>query len=69
MVVFLVSWGFRLWLRDQKRERIRFAKEQGRRICTCTETGEIFVADPQRYGANEKIEICLACHREIKVQT
>jgi hypothetical protein len=67
--VGLGSWALRLWLRDLKRARIRFAKEQGRRICTCTQTGEIFIADPQRYSANEKIEVCPACHREIKVQT
>lgn len=39
--VGLLSYLAILWRRDQKRERIRFAKEMGRRICNCSETGEI----------------------------
>lgn len=44
-VVLLVGWLFS-WLfvyrrRDSRRERIHFAREHGRKICPCTELGEI----------------------------
>jgi hypothetical protein len=67
ILVFLISWGVRLWLRDLKRERIKFARESGRRIRTCTETGEIMIADSSRITATSKIDTCPACRREIAV--
>lgn len=39
----LLSYLIVLWLRDLKRERVRFARETGRKICQCTETGEIML--------------------------
>ena len=41
LFVGLGAYAFQLWRRDRKRERIRFAREMGRSICGCTETGEI----------------------------
>lgn len=39
----LVSYLAILWQRDLKRARVKFARESGRRICPCTETGEIML--------------------------
>jgi hypothetical protein len=36
-----------LWLHNRKREQIRFAKEMGRSICHCTETGEIMLKEKE----------------------
>ena len=41
LVLWLVSWLVVFWRRDAKRERVRFARENGRTICPCTESGEI----------------------------
>ena len=40
-VLWLVSWLVVFWRRDTKRARVRFARESGRKICSCTEVGEI----------------------------
>jgi hypothetical protein len=37
------SYAYQMWKHQRKRERIRFAREMGRRICNCSETGEIMV--------------------------
>jgi ribosomal protein L32 len=39
----VLAWSY--WKKEQKRDRIRFAKEMGRKICTCTESGEITLLD------------------------
>jgi hypothetical protein len=41
LVIGIFSYTYQLWQRDRKRERVRFAREHGRPICPCTETGEI----------------------------
>ncbi len=64
----LGSWWFQLLRRDRKRQRVRHAREMGFRICHCTPSGEIFVADPKRVTATEKIEVCPVCHRELEVK-
>lgn len=35
------SWTYLLWKRDSKRERIKEAHGLGRRLCPCSESGEI----------------------------
>ena len=39
----LGAWTYQLWKRDRKRERVKDATSLGRRICPCSETGEIMV--------------------------
>src|SRR5437870_5351474 len=65
----LLSYLVVLWRRERKRERIRFAKEMGRRICTCSEEGEVFIALPSKSTDTHKVEVCPSCRREISVQT
>ena len=64
----LLSYLLILWKRDCQRERVRFARESGRRICTCTEIGEIMIADPRRSTATQKVEVCRSCKREKIIQ-
>jgi hypothetical protein len=43
LFVGVISYTYQLWRRDRKRERVRFAREMGRHICGCTDTGEIML--------------------------
>jgi hypothetical protein len=52
-VVVLAAYVYQLRKRDSKRERIKFAKEMGRRICPCTEEGEIMLLKDSGIPANE----------------
>jgi len=59
--VWLVSWLVVYWRRDQKRERIRFAREMGRPVCGCTTEGVIPVIDPTKSDSIHKIYVCPLC--------
>jgi len=43
VICCLGTYAFQLWRMDNKRERVKFAKEMGRKICPCTNTGEIMI--------------------------
>jgi len=59
----LISYTLILWKRDQKRERIRFAREMGRHICPCTETGEIMLQTEHEQAASTFV--CPKCKAKI----
>jgi hypothetical protein len=56
------SWTYHLWKRDSKRERIKEAHRMGRRLCACSETGEIMTL---HYATKHSIEVycCPRCTR------
>ena len=62
-VAVALAWGsytYQLWQRDSKRARIKFAKEMGRQICGCTETGEIMLLDTED-TTPARVYVCPVC--------
>jgi hypothetical protein len=67
LVTVLASWiayTIHLVKRDRRRERIRFARDIGRRICSCTEEGIITILNPDRTILALKVESCPRCKAE-----
>lgn len=62
IILGLLSYTIQLWRLQKKRERIRFAKETGRQICQCTETGEIMLLVKRDQMASELV--CRVCKRQ-----
>jgi hypothetical protein len=66
---WLSSWWVVYLRRDTKRERVRHAKDTGRRICPCTETGEIMLhyrhTEPDSQGAIPAIRCPRCKHWEV----
>ena len=65
LVALLVSWLV-YWLivyicRDMKREKVRHAKEMGRKICPCTETGEIMIHITRQQPGRDQTYSVLHC--------
>ena len=62
-VVWLASWLLVYRNRDSNRDRIKFARENGRKICQCTELGEIMVFRPRKGIGDEFFDamVCPKC--------
>jgi len=60
LLVGIVSYTYQLWRRDSKRARIKFAKEMGRQICGCTDTGEIMLLDTKDTTPS-RVFVCPKC--------
>jgi hypothetical protein len=59
----LLSYLVVLWRRDLKRQRVRFARENGRKICPCSATGEIMqLRDKHTAGGSFKALFCPKCN-------
>ena len=41
LILAWASWSYGIWVRDSKRQRVKDAHGLGRRLCACTESGEI----------------------------
>lgn len=56
------SWTYNLWKKDSKRNRVKEAHAMRRRLCACTESGEIMT---YHHGIMDEIEVysCPNCVR------
>ncbi len=64
LFVALILFTHSYWKRDQAREKIAWAKAQGRMICECTEIGSVRVMIPQN-NYKAKVFECPTCKDRI----